>query len=162
MATRARHILLSLATLLGVLGLGCQSAPSTGSPGPGPGGVAAPPRAAPSAAAPEAASGDSYIRWLVDRSMLHQAELTARRYSGQGQLWQHPYANPEPRAASALASVWFTAYPPSHITRPGESVLRSLGDPELWSLFKEIGIKGVHTGPMKRAEAILGRDYSPT
>jgi len=162
MATRARHVLLSLATLLGVLGLGCQSAPSTGSLGPAPGGVAAPPRAAPSAAAPEAASGDSYIRWLVDRSMLHQAELTARRYSGQGQLWQHPYANPQPRAASALASVWFTAYPPSHITRPDESVLRSLGDPELWSLFKEIGVKGVHTGPMKRAGGIRGREYTPT
>ena len=46
--------------------------------------------------------------------MLHQAELTARRYSGHGALWQHPYANPQPRAASALASVWFTAYPASH------------------------------------------------
>ena len=43
--------------------------------------------------------------------MLHEAELTARRYSGHGSLWQHPYANPQPRAASALASVWFTAYP---------------------------------------------------
>jgi hypothetical protein len=162
MATRARHVLLSLVTLLCVLGLGCQSAPSTGAPRPAQDGVAAPAPAAPSAAASEAASGDAYIRWLLDRSMLHQAELTARRYSGQGQLWQHPYANPQPRSASALASVWFTAYPPSHITRPGESVLRSLGDPELWSLFTEIGIKGVHTGPMKRAEAILGRDYSPT
>ena len=162
MATRARHVLLSLATLLGVLGLGCQSAPPTGSPGPAPDSVAAPARAAPSAAAPEAASDATYIRWLVDRSMLHQAELTARRYSGQGQLWQHPYANPQPRAASALASVWFTAYPPSHITRPGESVLRSLGDPELWSLFKEIGVKAVHTGPMKRAGGIRGREYTPT
>src|SRR5207253_2171601 len=48
------------------------------------------------------------------------------------------------------------------ITRPGESVLRSLGDPELWSLFKEIGVKGVHTGPMKRAGGIRGREYTPT
>ena len=80
--------------------------------------------------------------------MLHEAELTARRYSGLGSLWQHPYANPQPRAASALASVWFTAYPASHITRPGNSVLRGLGDPELWSLFREMGITAVHTGPM--------------
>jgi hypothetical protein len=71
MATRARLVLLSLATLLGVLGLGCQSALPTGSPGPAPDSLAAPARAAPSAAAPEAASGDTYIRWLVDRSMLH-------------------------------------------------------------------------------------------
>ena len=61
--------------------------------------------------------------------MLHQAEMTARRYSGQGSLWQHPYANPQPRAASALASVWFTAYPASFMTRPGDSVLHGLGDP---------------------------------
>jgi trehalose synthase len=94
--------------------------------------------------------------------MLHQAEAAARRYSGQGQLWQHPYANPQPRAASALASVWFTAYPPSHITRPGESVLRGLSDLELWSMFREIGITGVHTGPMKRSGGISGREYTAT
>jgi trehalose synthase len=108
--------------------------------------------------APEAA----YVRWLVERSMLHQAELTARQYSGQGRLWQRPYAEPQPRAASALASVWFTAYPPSHITRPGESVLRSLGDPNLWRIFQEIGVTGMHTGPMKRAGGIRGREYTPT
>ena len=94
--------------------------------------------------------------------MLHQAELTARRYSGHGSLWQHPYANPQPRAASALASVWFTAYPASFMTRPGDSVLHGLGDPELWSLFREMGITAVHTGPMKRAGGIRGREYTPT
>jgi len=98
----------------------------------------------------------------VERSMLHQAEVTARRYSGHGELWQHPYAIPQPRAASALASVWFTAYPPAQITRPGESVLQSLGDPELWSIFRDIGIKGMHTGPMKRAGGIRGHEYTPT
>jgi hypothetical protein len=40
--------------------------------------------------------------------MLHQAEVAGRQYAGQRQLWQHPYAAPQPRAASALASVWFT------------------------------------------------------
>ncbi len=57
----------------------------------------------------------------------------------------------EPRAASALASVWFTAYPPSRITGPGESVLENLGHAELWRVFRDIGIGGVHTGPMKLA-----------
>jgi trehalose synthase len=94
--------------------------------------------------------------------MLRQAELTARRYAGQGQLWQHPYAAPQPRAASALASVWFTAYPAAHITRPGESVLRSLGDPDLWRVFREIGITALHTGPMKRAGGIRGYEFTPT
>jgi trehalose synthase len=77
-------------------------------------------------------------------------------------MWQHPYANPQPRAASALASVWFTAYPASTITRPGESVLRTLGDVELWKVFREIGIKGMHTGPMKRSGGVRGREYMPT
>ena len=141
--TRLRGGLLLLATLLGALGLACQPTPTAGS-----------------AATPVA--GDVYIRWLVERSMLHQAEVTARRYSGHGELWRHPYAIPQPRAASALASVWFTAYPPAQITRPGESVLQSLGDPELWSIFRDIGIKGMHTGPMKRSGGIRGHEYTPT
>ena len=94
--------------------------------------------------------------------MLHQAEIAGRRYTGQSQLWQHPYAEPQPRAASALASVWFTAYPTAQITRPGESVLHSLGDPELWRLFREIGITAVHTGPMKRAGGIRGYEFTAT
>ncbi len=153
--TRLRGVLLALAALLGALGSACQPTPS---PRPDPAPIAAP---AP-AAAPDAASGEAYIRWLVEHSMLHQAELAARRYSGQGQLWQHPYAVPQPRAASALASVWFTAYPPSQITGPGESVLESLGDPELWRVFHDIGISGMHTGPMKRAGGVRGREYTPT
>ena len=158
---RFRLILLTLAALLGAFGLACQTAPA-GAPGSAPARAAAPAPVAPSAPAPGAASGDTYVRWLVERSMLRQAELTARGYSGQGKLWQRPYADPQPRAASALASVWFTAYPPSHITRPGESVLGSLGDPELWTIFREIGIRGMHTGPMKRAGGIRGYQYTPT
>jgi len=141
-STRLRAVLLTLATLLGALGPACQPIPASR------------PR--------EVVSDEAYIRWLVERSMLHQAELTARRYAGQGKMWQHPYAMPQPRAASALASVWFTAYPPSQITGSGESVLESLGDQELWQVFRDIGIGGMHTGPMKRAGGIRGREYTPT
>lgn len=94
--------------------------------------------------------------------MLHQANVIAPKLSGKGEMWRHPYASPQPRRASALASVWFTAYPAATITRPGESVLRTLGDAELWRAFREIGIKGIHTGPMKRAGGIRGREYTPT
>jgi trehalose synthase len=158
--TRLRGLLLALVALLGALGPACQPTPTARPAGP-----VAPPSAAPAPAAPaaaEAVAGEPYLRWLVEHSMLHQAELAARRYSGQGALWQHPYALPQPRAASALASVWFTAYPPSQITGPGESVLQSLGDPELWHLFHDIGIGGMHTGPMKRAGGLRGREYTPT
>jgi trehalose synthase len=157
----SKAVLLTLLTLLGALGLACQPATTAGPPAlstP----VAAPAPSTSPPAASEGVSGDADTRWLVERSMLYHAELMARRYSGQGQLWQRPYANPQPRAASALASVWFTAYPPSHIARPGDSVLASLGDLELWSVFREIGIQGVHTGPMKRAGGLRGREFTPT
>src|SRR4029434_9909192 len=150
------RVLLLLVAVFGGLGPACRASGPTAVPP-----VATAP-AAPSAADTEEASRDTDIRWLVEHSMLHQAALLARRYAGQGQLWQHPYAAPQPRAASALASVWFTAYPTAQITRPGESVLHSLGDPELWRLFREIGITAMHTGPMKRAGGIRGYDRTAT
>jgi hypothetical protein len=112
-------------------------------------------------AAAARSSEDEYVRWLVDHSMLEQAAVVARRYSGTGKMWIHPYANPQPRAASAMASVWFTAYPASTITRSGDSVLKTLGDAELWTVFQDIGVKGMHTGPMKRAGGLRGREYTP-
>jgi trehalose synthase len=94
--------------------------------------------------------------------MLRYAELAAARYSGTGGMWRHPYAKSNPHAALALASVWFTAYPASTITRSGESVVRTLGDQQLWQVFRQIGIQGMHIGPMKRAGGIRGREYTPT
>ena len=103
-----------------------------------------------------------YIAWLVEQSMLANAKNFALHYAGQARLWQQPYAETRPRAASALASVWFTAYPAAIITRPGESVLQALGDARLWSALSAIGVQGVHTGPMKRAGGLSGREYTPT
>jgi trehalose synthase len=104
----------------------------------------------------------AYVRWLIEQSMLAGAEVRARTYTGQGQLWLHPYAETQPRAASAKASVWFAAYPPSIVTRQGESVLATLGDPALWRALTEIGVKAVHTGPMKRSGGIRGREFTPS
>jgi trehalose synthase len=104
----------------------------------------------------------SYLQWLIDRSMLHTAGVLSRAYSGQGSMWLHPYAETRPRAASARASVWFAAYPPSIVTRPGESVLSTLGDPDLWAALTAIGVKAVHTGPMKRSGGIRGEEYTPS
>ncbi|RIK53103.1 MAG: maltose alpha-D-glucosyltransferase, partial [Chloroflexi bacterium] len=102
------------------------------------------------------------IAWLQEHSMLQRVQPIARRYSGQGALWQHPYAETQPRAASALASVWFTAYPASIITRPGTSVLATLGDESLWRALAAIGVKAVHTGPMKLSGGVRGRELTPT
>jgi hypothetical protein len=63
-------------------------------------------------------SGDNehYVSWLVDQSMLADATEFARKLSGQGSMWQNPFANPDARAAIEKTSVWFTAYPISMIT----------------------------------------------
>jgi trehalose synthase len=122
--------------------------------------VKAPPER--SSARMEAPADQGDVAWMEQRSMLHQAAVLARHVSGSGTMWRHAYANPEPRAASAMASVWFTAYPGATITRQGETVLQSLGDEELWRAFREIGIKGMHTGPMKRSGGVRGREYTPT
>jgi trehalose synthase len=103
-----------------------------------------------------------YIDWLVEQSMLHNAKKLASRYAGQARLWQHPYADTRPRSASALASVWFTAYPASIVVRDGESVLRTLADDQIWRALSTIGIQGVHTGPMKLAGGLRGRQVTPT
>ena len=105
----------------------------------------------------------TYIQWLEQRSMLHQAARLARRYSGSSLQWQHPYGEPRPRQATARASVWFTSYPASIIpSAPGQSVLNTLADERLWRAFQEIGIQAVHTGPMKLSGGISGYTYTPT
>ena len=55
-----------------------------------------------------------------------------------GSMWQNPFANPDPRHAVESASVWFTAYPISLITRPGESFLdRAWRDEDMWKAFAD-------------------------
>jgi trehalose synthase len=108
------------------------------------------------------AADEEYIAWLVQQSMLEEARQLALRHSGQGTQWRKPYAVAQPRTAAATASVWFTAYPPAIITREGASVLQTLGDETLWQAFADIGIQGLHTGPMKAAGGLTGRAYTPT
>ena len=100
------------------------------------------------------------VRWLLEHAMLEQGAAISRTFAGDGAMWQRPYAVTQPRAAAALASVWFAAYPAAIITRPGESVLQTLGDPALWQAFAEVGIQAVHTGPMKRAGGVTGRTFT--
>ncbi len=105
---------------------------------------------------------NDYTAWLIEHSMLEAVRPIAAHYSGQGSQWRNPYAEARPRAASALASVWFTAYPGSIITRDGETVLQTLGDEALWLTFADIGIQAIHTGPMKQAGGLSGREFTST
>lgn len=113
---------------------------------------------------PAVALNGAYIRWLRNESMLQTAERQARKYAGKAIMWQNPYAKPRPQAALKLSSVWYTAYPASIITNTGRhnSILTTLGDDKLWQAFQEIGITGMHTGPMKYAGGIDGWKLTPS
>lgn len=115
----------------------------------------------PRAAEKERADAD-YVRWLEERSMLHQAGELARGVSGSGAQWRRPYGEPRPRDAVRHASVWLLDYPGSVITRPGKSVIATWGDPQFWDALRDVGIDLLHTGPVKRAGGVEGRDYTPT
>ena len=104
----------------------------------------------------------AYIEWLEPRSMLYQAEHLSSLVAGKSRQWQAPYGHPRSRDAVLDASVWFTSYPQATITGGDKSVVETLGSPDLLATFKEIGIEGIHTGPMRRAGGISGRGYTPT
>lgn len=113
---------------------------------------------------PRTATGTnpSYVEWLVRQSMLKDADVLSRTLSGKPSMWRNPYARPDARRAIETSDVWFTAYPLSLITRPGQTFLQALGDEELWAAFERIGINGVHTGPVKRAGGISGWQHTPS
>jgi trehalose synthase len=93
--------------------------------------------------------------------MLANAERIAGRFSGVPGMGQAPFGDPNPSAVGR-SSVWFTAYPPSLITKPGHTFLGTLGDEDLWRAFAAMGITAVHTGPLKRAGGIFGREPTPS
>jgi trehalose synthase len=109
-----------------------------------------------------ASEREEYVRWLQQESMLADASTIAGQFSGIGGVWQSPFATPNPTAAMGKSSVWFTAYPISMITKPRLSFLGTLGDEELWRVFEVIGISAVHTGPLKRAGGVFGREVTPS
>lgn len=108
------------------------------------------------------ATNPAYVDWLVNQSMLQDAVNVSRQLTGQAEMWANPYADPLPRRAVNMASVWFTAYPISLITSNGESFLAALGSHDLWEVFRHIGIKAVHTGPVKLAGGLDGWSHTPS
>jgi maltose alpha-D-glucosyltransferase/alpha-amylase len=103
-----------------------------------------------------------YIEWLEERSMLTQAEHLADLVAGSRVQWQNRYSHPRPRDFVGKSSVWFTSYANSVIAAPGKTVLEALGDGGLLESFRQIGIDAIHTGPMKRAGGVTGREYTPS
>jgi trehalose synthase len=103
-----------------------------------------------------------YIDWLQQESMLARGGAVASRFAGSGGMSQRQFAESNPGAAIEKASVWFTAYPVSMITRAGGSFLGMLAGEDLWRAFEAIGVDAVHTGPVKWAGGITGWDLTPS
>jgi trehalose synthase len=103
-----------------------------------------------------------YVSWLEEKSMLADASRISGQFSGIADVWQSPFATPNPTAVMGKSSVWFTAYPISMIPKPGHSFLSTLGDDELWRVLEAIGINAVHTGPLKRAGGVFGWELTPS
>jgi trehalose synthase len=102
---------------------------------------------------------EDYVNWLEERSMLKQSSEISRKYMGSKKQWKKPYGLPQSNEVSSKASVWFTAYPASTITKHGESIIQSLADEKMWEAFNEIGIEGMHTGPLELAGGVMGTEY---
>jgi maltose alpha-D-glucosyltransferase/alpha-amylase len=58
--------------------------------------------------------------------------------------------------------VWLLGYPGSVISQPGQPVLATWGDPDLWDALRDVGIELLHTGPLNRAGGVRGKEYTPT
>ena len=103
-----------------------------------------------------------YIKWLEQQSMLFNASKLDKLLAVNKTQWQGSYAFPCPLKVLNKSSVWFTAYPSAMIGKDGQSTLQTLGDPDLWQVFQEIGISGMHTGPVKKSGGITGWKYTPS
>jgi trehalose synthase len=103
-----------------------------------------------------------YINFLEKKSMLYQASELAKTISGNGVQWRHSYSEPQHEKVIEKASVWFDAYPASIIGKKTSNTLQTLGDKDLWNIFRQIGIKAIHTGPMETAGGIVKGDFTTT
>ncbi|MBA1205234.1 maltose alpha-D-glucosyltransferase [Pseudomonas capeferrum] len=104
----------------------------------------------------------SYVEWLEARSMLKVSQDRTHLYSGKSRLWMNPYAEAQPRRAIEIASVWLTVYPDAIIAPEGCTVLGALAHEALWRRLSEIGVQGVHTGPIKQSGGIRGNAFTPS
>lgn len=111
---------------------------------------------------PEQRPDPDYVRWLEEHSMLFQAARESSRISGRGAQWRHPYGTPQPRQIVRKAPVWLLDYAGSVIARPGQSVIATWADPQLWETLHDIGITLLHTGPVNRSGGIRRKVYTPT
>jgi maltose alpha-D-glucosyltransferase/alpha-amylase len=97
------------------------------------------------------------IQSLKQTSQLYQAQVLclAERARTSAGIWSRAYSRPRWKEAVQRAPVWFTGYPASTLCRHWEGPLQALARPDLWKLLRQIGIRGIHIGPVMSAGGII-------
>ena len=106
-------------------------------------------------------SDQDYISSLFDHSVLNAAASWPANSPAKAACGSARISNPGPGPRRRWPRSGFREST-AVITREGESVLATLGDPALWDAFAQIGIKALHTGPMKQSGGVTGRTLTPT
>lgn len=91
-----------------------------------------------------------------NKSLLARASHYANELSGQSRQWQHMFMSPTVDSILSSHSVWFDAYPDAIIHAKTQSVLSFLAETPLWQAFDAIGIRAIHTGPMRVSGGLNG------
>ena len=94
--------------------------------------------------------------------MLLQCDVLASPLGGQKDQWQHPFGKSEFRAVLDSSSVWLSVYADSLIGVNDQNVLDVLSSPVLHEQLSSVGIKAIHTGPLKRSGSVLNGEYGPS
>ena len=110
---------------------------------------------------PYTGANPAYVDWLVDGSMLESARRVGTRFTGTGTVWQH-LRHSEPAGRGGQGAGVVHGIPELDDHPRGRVLPRRLGDDELWATLALIGIRAVHTGPVKRAGGITGVELTPS
>jgi trehalose synthase len=108
------------------------------------------------------AESSADIEWLRERSMLNQGTALRERFDDPKEAWKYPFGLAQADAFLEDASTWIALYPASMLGREGQRYLDMIGDAEVLDVFADLGITAIHTGPIKRAGSVQGREYEPT
>ena len=103
-----------------------------------------------------------YIDWLKERSMLYQGEKLTQSFAGNRNQWQHAFGDSEFSKILNSNSIWLSVYADSIIGLPEQSTLDVLGSKTLLTQLSSLGIKAIHTGPLKRSGSVQNRQYGPS
>ena len=108
------------------------------------------------------ATNQKYVNWLEKQSMLYDAVKINAGFTGNKSEWQHEFSFPITEKILKKQPVMYTAYPDSTLTEKGQNFTQYYSSPEVWKIFKEIGINILHTCPVKKSGGIDGYKHTPT